>query len=216
MSAKKKADDTSRVALDGSITDDGIDPKRRRLLVGTMATTAGLGAGALGVSMLASMSPSARAKAAGAPVEADISKLAPGQLLTVEWRGKPVWIVRRTEQALQSLASVASQLSDPDSNEEMQPEYAKNESRAIKDEFLVVIGICTHLGCSPTYRPDIAASDLGSDWEGGFFCPCHGSKFDYAGRVYSGVPAPTNLEIPPYMYLDDNRILIGEDSGVAA
>ena len=216
MSANKKAVDIRRVAVDSSITDHGIDPKRRRLLVGGMGVTAGLGAGALGVSMLASMSPSARAKAAGAPVEADISKLAPGQLLTVEWRGKPVWIVRRTEQALGSLASVSSQLSDPDSNEEQQPEYAKNESRAIKDEYLVVIGICTHLGCSPTYRPDIAASDLGSDWEGGFFCPCHGSKFDYAGRVYSGVPAPTNLEIPPYMYLDDNRIIIGEDSGAAA
>ena len=216
MSAKKDATDTRRVAGDSSITDDGVDPKRRRLLVGGMATAGGLGAAALGVSMLASMSPSARAKAAGAPVEADISKLAPGQLLTVEWRGKPVWIVRRTEQALASLASVASQLSDPDSNEEQQPEYAKNESRAIKDEYLVVIGICTHLGCSPTYRPEIAASDLGSDWEGGFFCPCHGSKFDFAGRVYAGVPAPTNLEIPPYMYLDDDRIMIGEDSGAAA
>jgi len=216
MSANKKAADTRRVAVDSSITDDGINPKRRRLLVGGMGVTAGLGAGALGVSMLASMSPSARAKAAGAPVEADISKLAPGQLLTVEWRGKPVWIVRRTEQALSSLSSVASQLADPDSIEDQQPEYAKNESRAIKDEYLVVIGICTHLGCSPTYRPDIAASDLGSDWEGGFFCPCHGSKFDYAGRVYSGVPAPTNLEVPPYMYLDDNRIIIGEHDGAVA
>ncbi len=216
MSANEKAADTRRVAVDSSITNDGIDPKRRRLLVGGMAATSGLGAAALGVSMLASMSPSARAKAAGAPVEADISKLQPGQMLTVEWRGKPVWIVRRTEQALGSLASVAGQLSDPDSNEEQQPEYAKNESRAIKDEYLVVIGICTHLGCSPTYRPELAAPDLGSDWEGGFFCPCHGSKFDMAGRVYSGVPAPTNLEIPPYMYLDDNRIIIGEDNGAVA
>jgi len=181
-----------------------------------MSAVGGLGAGALGVSMLASMSPSARAKAAGAPVEADISKLEPGRMLTVEWRGKPVWIVRRTEQALQSLTSVASQLSDPDSEEEQQPAYAQNATRAIKDEYLVVIGICTHLGCSPTYRPEIAAPDLGSDWEGGFFCPCHGSKFDFAGRVYSGVPAPTNLEIPPYMYLDDNRIMIGVDEGVAA
>jgi len=213
MSANKEAADASRVAVDSSVTDDGVNPKRRRLLVGGMTATAGLGVAALGVSMLASMSPSARAKAAGAPVEADISKLAPGQLLTVEWRGKPVWIVRRTEQALQSLASVTSQLRDPESNEDQQPVYAKNESRAIKDEYLVVIGLCTHLGCSPTYRPDIAASDLGSDWEGGFFCPCHGSKFDFAGRVYAGVPAPTNLEIPPYMYLDDNRIIIGEDNG---
>jgi len=216
MSANEKAADTRRVAVDSSVSDDGVNPKRRRLLVGGMGITAGLGVGALGVSMLASMSPSARAKAAGAPVEADISKLAPGQLLTVEWRGKPVWIVRRTEQALQSLTSIASQLRDPDSNEEQQPAYAKNATRAIKDEYLVVIGICTHLGCSPTYRPEIAAADLGSDWEGGFFCPCHGSKFDIAGRVYAGVPAPTNLEIPPYMYLDDNRIIIGEDNGAVA
>ena len=162
------------------------------------------------------MSPSARAKAAGAPVEADISKLEPGQLLTVEWRGKPVWIVRRTEEALQSLTDVLDQLSDPDSLEEMQPEYAQNATRAIRDEYLVVIGLCTHLGCSPTYRPDLAPADLGSDWQGGFFCPCHGSKFDYAGRVYAGVPAPTNLEVPPYMYIDDNRIIIGEDQGAAA
>lgn len=216
MSAKKIAADTSRVAGDSSVSSDVADPKRRRLLVGGMATTAGLGAGALGVSMLASMSPSARAKAAGAPVEADISKLAEGQMLTVEWRGKPVWIVRRTEQALQSLSSVSGQLSDPDSDESLQPAYAKNESRAIEEEYLVVIGICTHLGCSPTYRPEVAAPDLGSDWEGGFFCPCHGSKFDFAGRVYAGVPAPTNLEIPPYMYLDDSRIIIGEDDGAAA
>ncbi len=216
MSAKKKATDERRVALDSSITNEGLDPKRRRLLVGGMSAVGGLGVGALGVSMLASMSPSARAKAAGAPVEADISKLSPGQLLTVEWRGKPVWIVRRTEQALQSLNSVASQLSDPDSQEDMQPVYAQNETRAIKPEYLVVVGICTHLGCSPTYRPEIAAPDLGSDWEGGFFCPCHGSKFDYAGRVYAGVPAPTNLEVPPYQYLDDNRILIGVDQEAAA
>jgi len=150
------------------------------------------------------------------PVEADISKLEPGQLLTVEWRGKPVWIVRRSEEALQALTTIAGQLADPESVEEQQPDYAQNATRAIKDEFLVVIGICTHLGCSPTYRPDIAAPDLGSDWQGGFFCPCHGSKFDLAGRVYAGVPAPTNLEIPPYMYLDDNLIKIGEDQGAAA
>lgn len=216
MSAKKNAAGTSRAAVDSSISTEGLDPKRRRLLVGGMSAVGGLGAGALGVSMLASMSPSERAKAAGAPVEADISKLAPGQLLTVEWRGKPVWVVRRTEQALASLSSVADQLSDPDSAEEQQPTYAQNESRAIKDEYLVVIGICTHLGCSPTYRPELAAPDLGSDWEGGFFCPCHGSKFDMAGRVYAGVPAPTNLEIPPYMFVDDLRILIGEDQGAAA
>jgi len=216
MSAKKTGADTGRVAGDSSFTDVGVDPKRRRLLIGGMSAAGGLGAGALGVSMLASMSPSARAKAAGAPVEADISKLAPGQLLTVEWRGKPVWIVRRTEQALGSLTSVADQLADPDSEQEQQPEYAKNPTRAIKDEYMVVIGICTHLGCSPTYRPELVAPDLGSDWEGGFFCPCHGSKFDMAGRVYKGVPAPTNLEVPPYTYLDDGLIKIGVDQGAAA
>jgi len=216
MSAKKKAPDERQVALDSSISSDGVDPKRRRLLVGGMTAVGGVGAAALGVSMLASMSPSARAKAAGAPVEADISKLAPGQMLTVEWRGKPVWIVRRTPEALASLESVLGELSDPDSLVEQQPAYAQNATRAIKEEFLVVVGICTHLGCSPTYRPEVAAPDLGADWEGGFFCPCHGSKFDFAGRVYAGVPAPTNLEVPPYMYLDDNRILVGDDAGVAA
>jgi len=216
MSAKNKAPDERQVAVDSSISSDGVDPKRRRLLVGGMTAVGGVGAAALGVSMLASMSPSARAKAAGAPVEADISKLAPGQMLTVEWRGKPVWIVRRTPEALASLESVLGELSDPDSLVEQQPPYAQNATRAIKDEFLVVVGICTHLGCSPTYRPEVAAPDLGADWEGGFFCPCHGSKFDFAGRVYAGVPAPTNLEVPPYMYLDDNRILVGDDAGVAA
>lgn len=216
MSAKKKAPDERQVAVDSSISSDGVDPKRRRLLVGGMTAVGGVGAAALGVSMLASMSPSARAKAAGAPVEADISKLAPGQMLTVEWRGKPVWIVRRTPEALASLESVLDELSDPDSLVEQQPAYAQNATRAIKDEYLVVVGICTHLGCSPTYRPEVAAPDLGADWEGGFFCPCHGSKFDFAGRVYAGVPAPTNLEVPPYMYLDDNRILVGDDAGVAA
>ncbi len=216
MSAKKPAADASHVARDSSIDNHALDPKRRRMLVGGMSAVGGLGAGALAVSMLASMSPSARAKAAGAPVEADISKLAEGQLLTVEWRGKPVWIVRRTAQALESLTNVVDQLSDPDSAEEQQPAYAQNATRAIKEEILVVVGICTHLGCSPTYRPELAPPDLGSDWEGGFFCPCHGSKFDMAGRVYAGVPAPTNLEVPPYKYLDDNRIIIGEDSGVAA
>ncbi len=216
MSTKKPAADTSQVAHDSSIDQDNLDPKRRRLLVGGMSAVGGLGAGALGVSMLASMSPSARAKAAGAPVEADISKIAEGQLLTVEWRGKPVWIVRRTAQALESLKNVTGQLSDPDSQEEQQPAYAQNEGRSIKPELLVVVGLCTHLGCSPTYRPELAPPDLGSDWEGGFFCPCHGSKFDMAGRVYAGVPAPTNLEIPPYSFIDDNRIIIGVGEEVAA
>lgn len=215
MSAKKEAGGHVP-APDSSITEANVDPKRRRLLISAASVVGGVGAVSLAVPMLASMSPSARAKAAGAPVEADIGKLAPGQMMTVEWRGKPVWIVRRTEQALASLKAVEGEVADPASEVEQQPAYAQNESRAIKPEYLVVIGICTHLGCSPTYRPDIAPADLGADWQGGFFCPCHGSKFDFAGRVYKGVPAPTNLEIPPYMYLDDHRIIVGEDQGAVA
>jgi len=199
-----------------SISTDPVDGKRRRMLVGGATVVGGLGALALVTPMLASMSPSERAKAAGAPVEADISKLLPGQLLTVEWRGKPVWIVKRTEQALASLAKVAGELRDPASEEEQQPVYAQNETRSIKPEILIMVGLCTHLGCSPTYRPDIAPADLGADWQGGFFCPCHGSKFDYAGRVYQGVPAPTNLEVPPHRYLSDALIVIGEDQESAA
>ena len=216
MASKKSPAASSSGPVEQSVDTSGIDPKRRRMLVGSASALGGLGALALVTPMLASMSPSERAKAAGAPVEADISKLAPGQLLTVEWRGKPVWIVKRTDEALASLESVRGSLSDPDSSVEQQPEYAQNETRSIKPEILVMVGICTHLGCSPTYRPDIAPADLGADWEGGFFCPCHGSKFDYAGRVYSGVPAPTNLEVPPHRYVSDSLIVVGEDQGSAA
>jgi ubiquinol-cytochrome c reductase iron-sulfur subunit len=166
-----------------------------------------------------SMMPSARAQAAGAPVEADVSKLEPGQMMTVEWRGKPVWIVRRTEQNLKDLPSLDEQLLDPTSDgSNQQPEYAKNPFRTREDrkDYAVLVGICTHLGCSPTYRPDIGAADLGgAEWKGGFFCPCHGSKFDLAGRVFSGVPAPKNLEVPPYMFLSETRILVGDDGGAA-
>lgn len=212
MSAKNNAAPPG----DSAVADNVEDPKRRRMLVFSAAGVGGLGTVALAVPMIASMSPSARAKAAGAPVEADISKLTPGQLLTVEWRGKPVWIVKRTEEVLKRLDEDTARLSDPESDVEMQPEYAKNSARSLKPEVLVVVGICTHLGCSPSYRPEIAPADLGDDWDGGFFCPCHGSKFDMAGRVYAGVPAPYNLEIPPYRYVDDNNIIVGEDAGVAA
>ncbi len=203
---------------ESSIRTDQIDPGRRRMLVTGAGVVGGLGAVALAAPMVASMSPSERAKAAGAPVEADISKLEPGQRLTVEWRGKPVWIVNRTPDALGGLEQVQSQLSDPDSENSIQPAYAQNETRSIKPEILVMVGICTHLGCSPTYRPEVAAADLGADWLGGFFCPCHGSKFDFSGRVYAGVPAPTNMDIPPHKYLSDTLILVGEDQqeGVAA
>lgn len=211
------ASSTTNPAAGESSLDESLgNPKRRRLLVQCTALVGGLGAVALAAPMLGSMSPSARAKAAGAPVEADISKLTPGQLLTVEWRGKPVWIVKRSEETLKHLEEDTDRLSDPDSLIEQQPAYAQNATRSIKPETLVVVGICTHLGCSPSYRPEIAPPDLGDQWDGGFFCPCHGSKFDMAGRVYSGVPAPTNLEIPPYRYVDDGTIIVGEDSGVAA
>ena len=151
----------------------------------------------------------------GAPVQADIGKLEPGALLRVEWRGQPVWIVRRTSEMLAALPSQNPRLVDPDSEVPQQPAYCQNPTRSIKSEYLVAIGICTHLGCSPTYRPDVAPDDLGPDWKGGFFCPCHGSRFDLAGRVFKNVPAPTNLVIPKHTYLDDNSILIGEDGQAA-
>jgi len=172
--------------------------------------------GAMAIPFVSSMSPSARAKAAGAPVEVDISLLEPGQRVIVEWRGKPVWVVKRTQELLDSLEKVADNLRDIESDKSDQPEYAKNIHRSIKPEILVMVGICTHLGCSPTFRPDVAAADLGgAEWLGGFFCPCHGSKFDMSGRVYKGVPAPTNLEVPPHQYLSDSKILVGDDGGNA-
>ena len=192
-----------------------VDLKKRRLLTAATSVVGAVGAGYVVYPFLASWAPSEKAKAAGAPVEADISKLEPGQLLRVKWRGKPVWIVRRTEQNIQDLVSLDSVLADPNSEMPQQPEYAKNPHRSIKPEFLLAIGICTHLGCSPTFRPEVAPVDLGADWKGGFFCPCHGSRFDLAARVYSGVPAPTNLVIPPHQYLSDTRVLIGEDGGAA-
>jgi ubiquinol-cytochrome c reductase iron-sulfur subunit len=158
-----------------------------------------------------SMWPSERAKAAGAPVEADISKLEPGQKINVEWRGKVVWIINRTPAMLASLPKLDDKVADPKSDVDHQPPYAKNEDRSRKPEIFVAVGICTHLGCSPTFRPDVAPADLGPDWLGGFFCPCHQSKFDLAGRVFKGVPAPTNLVIPPYKFASDTKILIGED-----
>ncbi len=205
---------TDNVASNGG-SAPAVDLKRRRLLTTGAGVVGGLGAITLGIPFVSSMSPSARAKAAGAPVEVDISKLEPGQRVIVEWRGKPVWVVRRTQALLDSLETVKDELRDIESDDSDQPEYAKNIHRSIKPETLVMVGICTHLGCSPTYRPDVAAADLGADWLGGFFCPCHGSKFDISGRVYKGVPAPTNLEVPPHQYLSDTRILVGADGGQA-
>lgn len=190
-------------------TADGVNLGRRRFLTGAATVVGGVGAAFVAVPFLKSWTPSERAKAAGAPVEADISKLAEGQIMTVEWRGKPVWIVRRTKAMLDALPSLDGKMVDPKSEMDQQPAYAKNGYRSIKPEFLVLVGICTHLGCSPTFRPDIAPADLGQEWKGGFFCPCHGSRFDLAGRVYSGVPAPKNLVVPPYKFLSDTRVLVG-------
>lgn len=164
---------------------------------------------AASIPFMKSMLPSEAAKAAGAPVEVDISKVEPGMLLTVKWRGKPVWIVHRTDAMLDLLDKHDDQLRDPQSLQPQQPDYARNATRSIKQQYLVAIGICTHLGCIPTFRPEVAPADLGPDWPGGFYCPCHGSKFDLAGRVAKGVPAPLNLVIPPHEYLSDTRLLIG-------
>ncbi len=194
---------------------DGVDTSRRRFLTAATTVVGGVGAVLTAVPFVKSMLPSARAQAAGAPVEADISKLEPGQKINVEWRGKPVWIVRRTEEMLSLLKEMDSVVLDPNSEVPQQPEYAKNEYRSIKPEILVLVGICTHLGCSPTYRPEVAPDDLGKEWKGGFFCPCHGSKFDLAGRVFKGVPAPKNLVVPPHRYIGKSVILVGDDKGAA-
>ena len=189
-----------------------VDCGRRNLVFAT-AAVGGVATVATAVPFLASMAPSERAKAAGAPVEADIGKLAPGEMMRVEWRGKPVWILRRTPEMLASLKQVADQVADPDSKRPNQPDYIKGEARAIKPEYLVVVGICSHLGCSPTDKFQTgAASGIDDQWPVGFLCPCHGSTFDLSGRVYKSKPAPDNLEVPPHYYLSDTRILIGEDN----
>jgi len=202
--------------MSGDKTNSG----RRRFLTAATSVVGAVGVGFVLVPFVSSMQPSARARAAGAPVRADISKLEPGQMVRVKWRGKPVWLVRRTEEMLETLPTLDPQLRDPESLESEQPAYAQNAYaqnayRSIKPEVLITVGICTHLGCSPTYRPDVGAADLGADWEGGFFCPCHGSKFDLAGRVYKSVPAPTNLVIPPHRYLSETELVIGDDGEVA-
>lgn len=196
----------------GSLDKSGVDEDRRRFLTAGATVVGAVGVITAAVPFLASLQPSEKAKTAGAPVEVDISKIAPGMRLTVMWRGKPVWILRRTPEMLDNLPLLNDKLVDPLSkNQDQQPSYADNLYRSIKPEYLVLIGICTHLGCSPTYRPDVAPEDLGPEWVGGFFCPCHGSRFDLAGRVYEGVPAPANLVVPPYHYLTDTRLIIGED-----
>lgn len=191
--------------------DKQVNKGRRNLVIATCAAGGAAGVAAA-VPFAASWLPSDRARAGGAPVVADISTLEPGQMMTVEWRSKPVWIIRRTPEMLKGLEHVDAKVSDPHSDVPMQPEYAKNEFRSIKPEVLVVVGICTHLGCSPQKKSAEDKAEMGADWTGGFLCPCHGSKFDLAGRVYKGAPAPVNLEVPKYTYLSDTRILIGEDT----
>jgi len=196
------------------MSDNSTDKGRRDFLTGTTALLGGIGATIAAVPFLASFQPSARAKAIGAPVEADIGSIEPGQRIIVKWRGKPVWIVRRTGEQVEQLNQFQSELlQDPESVASEQPEFAKNAWRSERSEFLVLVGICTHLGCSPNFFPGLDNDAMGPDWKGGFYCPCHGSKFDLAGRVYAGVPAPTNMTVPPYRFLSEQRIVIGELDG---
>ena len=192
-----------------------VDKGKRRFLIGATGFVGGIGGVAAATPFVMSLFPSERAKAAGAPVEVDIGKLEPGQKIDVEWRGKVVWIIGRTPAMLEGLPKLDARLADPASAQPQQPASCKNGWRSLKPPVFVAVGICTHLGCSPTFRPEVAPADLGADWLGGFFCPCHQSKFDLAGRVYKGVPAPTNLVIPPYRFLGDTRIVVG-DEGKAA
>ena len=194
------------------MSNEPVNNGRRKFLTIATGVVGAAGAAAVAVPFVSSWSPSEKAKAAGAPVSVDISKIQPGQLIRVEWRGKPVWVVSRTQKILDELSTLNDQLRDPDSIEAQQPEYATNEFRSLKSEIFVAVGICTHLGCSPTYLPD-SFSEQVEGVESGFFCPCHGSKFDLAGRVFQNVPAPTNLVIPPHHYTSDTQILIGLDEG---
>lgn len=189
-----------------------VNQSRRRFLVGATSVVGGVGVIGAAVPFVASWRPSAKAEAAGAPRSLNVSKIGLGERVTVEWRGQPVWVIRRTEEMIENLEKVADRLADPQSEQSDQPEYISGHTRSVKPEFLVVVGICTHLGCSPSFRPEVAPADLGQDWLGGFFCACHGSRFDLSGRVYRNVPAPTNLVVPPYRFEDDGEtITIGLD-----
>ena len=188
------------------------DPERRTWLIATGAA-GGAAAVATAVPFVKTFTPSERAKAMGAPVEVDLADLPPGGMKTVEWRGKPVWVLRRTPEMLAQLEKNAGFLADPESKSAKQPDYVKGVARAIKPEVFVAVGVCTHLGCSPTLKKEVgAASDMGGDWPGGYYCPCHNSRFDLSGRVFNGSPAPTNLDIPPHRYVNDKVVVVGEDS----
>lgn len=201
--------DNNDPSKDSNSYNETIDEQRRRFLLATTGILGGVGVACALTPFISSWLPSAKAKAAGAPVQVDLSKLEPGQQVTVEWRGKPVWIIRRTKEMLAQLSRHDSLLRDPDSIVEQQPAYAKNQYRSINPEYLVLVGVCTHLGCSPKYNP--AENTLGANWPGGFYCPCHGSTFDLAGRVFKGFPAPINLEVPPYQFISEKVIVIGQD-----
>jgi len=188
-----------------------VNQSKRRFLIAATTAVGGVATAAVAAPFVLSMMPSERAKAAGAPVEVDIGKIESGAMITVEWRGKPVWIVNRTDAMLEELGKLDARLTDPDLEVPQQPDYAKNETRSIKPNMLVLEGICTHLGCSPSSKLKQGDEVMGGDWPGGFFCPCHGSKFDLAGRVFKGSPAPINLVVPPHYYLSDTRLLIGAD-----
>lgn len=197
------------------MSDHEVDESRRTLLVATTSTMGGLGVAAVAVPLAASMQPSAKTTAAGAPVEVDLETIGEGELKVVEWRRKPVWILRRSAEEVATLEQVEDDLRDPQGAESEQPDYVEQRTRSIKPEWLVLLGVCTHLGCSPTFRPEKGPADLGEDWQGGFLCPCHGGRYDLAGRVFKGVPPPLNLEVPPYRFVDENRLIIGEDPEVA-
>lgn len=198
------------------MSNDGVNKGRRRLLIGATSAVGAVGAVGAAVPFVASWNPSAKAKSAGAPVKVDVSKLEAGQQMVVKWRGKPVWVVRRGKDALANLATLDGNLQDPKSEVPQQPAYVPGTpARAIREDISVLVGICTHLGCSPTYRPEIAPADLGADWVGGFYCPCHGSRFDLSGRVMNGSPAPTNLVIPPHSYESEDIIVVGVDQETA-
>jgi len=199
------------------LSDEGINKTRRNFLIGATSVVGSVGVAGVAVPFIGSWNPSAKALAAGAPIKVDVSRLEPGDMLgpIPAWRDKPVFIVKRTDAMVAALGKTSARLADPDSIQAQQPDYARNEGRSIRPDLLVLVGICTHLGCSPKFNPEVTPQEYDPDWLGGFYCPCHGSKFDLAGRVYSGVPAPTNLEVPPYFYENDTVLVIGKDKGAA-
>lgn len=191
------------------MSDGGVNQGRRRLLVAATSVIGAVGVAGAAIPFIKSWSPSAKAKAAGAPIRVNISKLEPGRQIVIEWRGQPVFVLRRGADALERLSRLENQLADPDSHDSIQPDYVNSRLRSIRPDVLVVVGVCTHLGCSPIFRPEVAPADLGTEWLGGYFCPCHGSRYDLAGRVYKAQPAPLNLVVPPYAYESEHIIVIG-------